>query len=94
MQQVFLGDKFGNDQQWENMLLSSMNSVKLPIEAVITNKISTIEEMSQLKIGDTIIMEHPKDKDITVRSGSVELFTGKIGKVDNKVAISLKKIID
>lgn len=94
MQQVFLGDKFGNDQEWERMLLSSMSEVKLPIEAVITNRISTIEEIAKLKIGDTIVMDHAKDKDILVRSGPIELFTGKIGKVDNKVAINLKKIID
>ncbi len=94
MQQVFLGDKFGNDQEWESMLISSINDVKLPIEAVITNKISTIKEISNLKIGDTIIMEHSKDKDITVRSGPIPLFTGKIGKVENKVAINLRKIID
>lgn len=94
MQQVFLGDKFGNDQEWERMMLSSMSEVKLPIEAVITNRISTIEEIAKLKIGDTIVMDHAKDKDILVRSGPIELFTGKIGKVDNKVAINLKKIID
>ena len=38
-------------------------------------------------------MEHSKDKDIIVRTGPIALFTGKIGKVDNKVAINLKKII-
>jgi|JFJP01.1.fsa_nt_gi flagellar motor switch protein FliM len=94
MQQVFLGDKFGSDQEWENMLISSIKGVALPIEAVITNRISTIKEIANLKIGDTIIMEHSKDKDITVRSGPIALFTGKIGRVENKVAINLKKIVD
>jgi flagellar motor switch protein FliM len=94
MQQVFLGDKFGGDQEWENMLISSIKGVALPIEAVITNRISTIKEIANLKIGDTIVMEHSKDKDITVRSGPVALFTGKIGRVENKVAINLKKIVD
>ncbi len=94
MQQVFLGDKFGNDQEWESRIISSINDVKLPIEAVITNKLSTIREISELKIGDTIVMEHSKDKDIIVRSGPIELFTGKIGKVDNKVAVNIRKIID
>jgi flagellar motor switch protein FliM len=94
MQQVFLGDKFGSDQEWENMLISSIKGVALPIEAVITNRISTIKEIANLKIGDTIVMEHSKDKDITVRSGPIALFTGKIGRVENKVAINLKKIVD
>lgn len=94
MQKVFLGDKFGSDQEWENMLISSIKGVALPIEAVITNRISTIKEIANLKIGDTIVMEHSKDKDITVRSGPIALFTGKIGRVENKVAMNLKKIVD
>lgn len=93
MQQVFLGDKFGSDQEWERLLTEIIHDIDLPIEAVITNRMSTIKEIAKLKIGDTIIMEHDKDKDITVRTGPISLFTGKIGKVGNKVAINLKKII-
>ncbi|MDP4709330.1 MAG: FliM/FliN family flagellar motor switch protein [Rickettsiaceae bacterium] len=93
MQQVFLGDKFGSDQEWERLLTESIHDIDLPIEAVITNRLSTIEEIAKLKIGDTIVMEHAKDKDITVRTGPIALFTGKIGKVGNKVAINLKKLI-
>ena len=94
MQQVFLGDKFGTDQEWERMLTKSMHDVYLPVEAVITNRIATVEDIAKLKIGDTIIMEHAKDKDITVRIGPIPLFTGKIGKVDNKVAINLKNLFE
>ncbi len=94
MQQVFLGDKFGSDQEWERMLADSINTIELPIEAVIINKFSTVKEIANLKIGDTINMNHPKDNDILVRSGPISLFTGKIGKVDNKVAINLKNFFE
>lgn len=94
MQQIFLGDNFGVDQEWENMLISSIKGVSLPIEAVITNRISTIKEIANLKIGDTIVMDHAKDKDVTIRSGPIVLFTGKIGRVENKVAINLRKNAD
>ena len=94
MQQVFLGDKFGIDQEWERLLSEAVHDVDLPIEAVICNKISTVEEIAKLKIGDTFIMDHAKDKDIIVRSGPIPLFTGKIGKVDNKVAINLKNLFE
>ena len=56
--------------------------------------LSTVEEIAKLKIGDTFVMEHAKDKDIIVRSGPIPLFTGKIGKVDNKVAINLKNLFE
>lgn len=94
MQQVFLGDKFGIDREWERLLSESIYDVKLPIEAVISNKVSTIKEIAKLKIGDTFVMDHAKDKDIIVRSGPIPLFTGKIGKVDNKVAINLKNLFE
>lgn len=94
MQQVFLGDKFGIDREWERLLSEAIYDVKLPIEAVISNKVSTIKEIAKLKIGDTFVMDHAKDKDIIVRSGPIPLFTGKIGKVDNKVAINLKNLFE
>ncbi|MFK7973432.1 MAG: FliM/FliN family flagellar motor switch protein [Rickettsiaceae bacterium] len=94
MQQVFLGDKFGVDQEWEKFLATSIHSVQLPIEAVIINKASTIAEIAKLKIGDTLIMNHQKDKDVLVRAGPITLFTGKIGKVEDKVAVSLKQFVE
>ena len=80
MQQVFLGDKFGIDREWERMLSESIYDVRLPIEAVISNKVSTIKEIAKLKIGDTFVMDHAKDKDIIVRSGPIPLFTGKLAR--------------
>ena len=94
MQQVFLGDKFGIDQEWERLLSETVHDIDLPVEAVISNKISTVEEIAKLKIGDTFVMDHAKDKDVLVRSGPIPLFTGKIGKVDNKVAINLKNLFE
>lgn len=94
MQQVFLGDKFGNDVEWEKNLLRTMYDVELPIEAVITDRLSTIKEIANLKIGDVLVLEHKKNQDITVRTGPIELFSGKIGKVGNKLAVDLKDFIE
>jgi flagellar motor switch protein FliM len=94
MQQMFLGDKFGVDQEWERLLSESVHNVDFPLEAIITNRISTVEEIAKLQIGDTFVMDHAKDKDITVRCGPIPLFSGKIGKVDNKVAINLKNLFE
>jgi flagellar motor switch protein FliM len=93
MQQVFLGDKFGNDHEWTRMLANVIHDVDLPLEAVIASRVATVEEMAKLKIGDTIVMEHAHDRDITLRCGPIDLFSGKIGKVDKKVAFNLKNII-
>lgn len=94
MQQVFLGDKFGVDAAWEEQMLAGVYSVDLPIEAVIINRPSTLYEVANLKIGDTILMDHKQDEDIIVRSGPIGLFKGQIGKVENSVAVSLKEVIE
>lgn len=90
MQQVFLGDTFGVDATWEGMLSDSVNQVALPIEAVILDKPVLLKEVIHLKVGDTIVMDHNHDDDVLVRSGHVLLFKGQIGKVEDKVAVSLK----
>ena len=94
MQQVFLGDKFGNDLEWETNLIKTLYDVEFSIEAVINEKLSTIKEIAELNIGDTFILDHKKDQDITIRSGNVELFTGRIGKVGDKMAVDLKELIE
>ena len=93
MQQVFLGDKFGADGVWEENLLNVTQDVDLPLEAVIINKPSTLEEVANLGIGDTIVMDHKSDQDVIIRSGNIHLFTGKIGQADGKIAVDLQHII-
>jgi flagellar motor switch protein FliM len=94
MQQVFLGDKFGVDIVWEESLLNAIHNIDLPVEAVIVNKLTTLHSVAHLKVGDTIIMDHKEDESITVRSGPIALFKGKIGKVEGKIAVSLEEVID
>ena len=94
LQQVFLGDKFGSDAAWEETMLNTIYNVDLPIEAVIINKPAALFEVVNLKIGDTIIMDQKHDEDVVVRSGNIALFKGHIGKVDDKVAVSLKTFIE
>jgi len=93
LQQVFLGDKFGNDAVWEEKMLNTVYNVDLPIEAVIINKPTALFEVANLKIGDTIIMDQRYDEDIVVRSGNIPLFKGNIGKVNDRVAVNLKTFI-
>ncbi len=93
MQTIFLGDKFGKNTEWEKLLIQGLNKVDFRIEAIITNTISTIKNVAKLKIGDTIMMDHDKNKDVTIRSGHVNLFKAKVGKINNQIAVSLTTFI-
>ena len=94
MQQVFLGDKFGHDANWERSMVRAVSQTYFPLEAVITDKPSTLWNVANLKVGDTIMMDHKHDQDIVVRAGDIDLFLGQIGKVEDKVAINVTKVVE
>lgn len=90
MQQVFFGDTFGTDAIWQSMVSNVLHQVDLPIEAVIINKPMLLKEIVNLKVGDTIVIDHHKDEDVLVRSGNVDLFKAQVGNVDGNISVSLK----
>ncbi len=94
MQQVFLGDKFGNNKNWEKDLTMAVFDVDLDIEAVIINNKQTVKNIAGLKVGDTLLLDHAREKDILIRSGHVSLFNAKLGKVGDKLAVDLKEFIE
>jgi flagellar motor switch protein FliM len=94
MQQVFLGEKFGADLSWERGILNTMSEVDIDLEAVIINKPTSLSDVANLKVGDTIIMDHKQEQEILVRSGPIKLLFGQIGKVEDKVAINVTKIAE
>ncbi len=95
IQQVFLGDRFGTNIAWEEDLVNSVSNIPLPIEAVIINKKSLLlQDIIKLKVGDTIVTTQGQFEDVTIRTANVNLFTGQIGKVEDKIAISITNIIE
>lgn len=93
LQKVFIGDKFGIDSMWEELLANSINEVSMPIEAVVVNSPTRMIDVAKLKPGDTIVINHKHDDDILLRCRQVPIFKGQIGKVEEKVAISVTETI-
>lgn len=93
LQKIFIGDKFGIDSVWEELLANSVNEVSMPLEAVVVNTPTKIVDVAKLKPGDTIIINHKHDADVLLRCKHIPLFKGQIGKVEEKVAISVTETI-
>ncbi len=89
LQQVFIGERFGSDAGWEELMLERVYGIDMPLEAVIVDKTRPLSEIAKLKVGDTIITSVKQEDDIFVRSEGVSLFKGQIGKVNEKVAINI-----
>lgn len=93
LQKVFIGDKFGIDSVWEELLANSIQEVSMPLEAVVVNTPTKIVDVAKLRPGDTIVINHKHDADVLLRCRHKALFKGQIGKIEDKVAISVTETI-
>ncbi len=87
--QVFMGEKFGVDAEWEENLTDNIMTIELPLEVVIINKPTKIFDVANLKVGHIIMTDHQPDDKFIIRAEDVNLFLGHIGKKENNLAISL-----
>lgn len=87
--QMFMGEKFGQDSVWERHLGKEVEQTYVDIEAVLDERPLSLGEVVNLKVGSTIMLDTRPEDMIRVRSGGVPISRGKLGKVGNKMAISL-----
>ena len=91
--QMFMGEKFGQDTVWERHLGSEVRQTDVDLEVVLGEKKVPLGDIMNLRVGNTILLESsPKDM-VKVKSGGVDLTTGKVGKVGDTVAVSITEAI-
>lgn len=94
LQQVFIGEKFGHDAEWETSLITQIYAIDMPLSAVVVDKkMSTVSAVSKFKVGSTIVLDHRSDEDVTLLCGNIPLFKCKVGKSNDHVSVSLAKPI-
>ncbi len=91
--QVFMGEKFGVDSEWEETLSNKILTVDVLMEVVIINKPTRIVDIANLKVGNIIMMDHKQDEEVIIRAENVNLFTGFVGKIENNLAVSLETLL-
>ncbi len=87
--QMFMGEKFGADSVWERYLGREVRQSAVEIEAVLDERPLTLGEVMNLKVGSTIMLNAKPNDMIKLRSGDVSLSQAKLGKVGDKIAVSL-----
>ncbi len=87
--QMFAGESFGADAPWESHLSSEVMNTYVEIAAILDNKVVTLEDIANLEVGSTIIMNNKPSDDIKVSCGGIEMMVGKMGAIDKNIAISV-----
>lgn len=83
----FMGEKIGRDPIWENHLATEIYQATVPIEAVLHQEMMPLSRIMGLDIGDTLIFDAKPDRFITLRCGDFGVTEGRVGRVDDKIAV-------
>ncbi|MCI5049221.1 MAG: flagellar motor switch protein FliM [Rickettsiales bacterium] len=87
--QMFMGEKFGQDSVWERHLGKEVQQTYIDLDVVLDELAVDIGKIINLKVGDTMMLETRPDDVVAVKSGGVQLTSGKLGKVGDRLAVSL-----
>jgi flagellar motor switch protein FliM len=92
--QMFLGEKFGQDSIWENHLAQELWKTQLELKAIFDEQTMTLEDVMNLKVGSQVMLSAHPDEPIEIRCEDVTLFTGRVGRKGEKVAIQIDQKIE
>ena len=75
------------DLQWKKEFFNSVKAAPIELNTILSEFNLTVEEVVKLKMGDVIPFSMPES--VTVYSNATPIFTGKIGSVNDAVAVSI-----
>ncbi len=87
--QIFMGENFGQDAVWEKHLGNEIRQTYIDIEAVLDEKIVPMRDVLAFKVGTTLLLDCSANAEITLRCGEVGISKGKLGRMGDKMAVSI-----
>ncbi|MEP1442345.1 MAG: flagellar motor switch protein FliM [Hyphomicrobiales bacterium] len=89
--QMFVGDNFGRDTEWERHLATQANAADVTVEAVLFEKEVPLTEVMNLSVGETFLLRQDPSKAVELRVGNVTMSEGQIGRIDDKVSVQVTR---
>ncbi len=90
----WMSSQSSTTQETKEMLSHEINSLTLPVSAVIGQIRLSIRDLLQLQRGDILCIEKKKNTDLLVQIGSKTKMEGKTGLIGRKKAIEITKIVE
>jgi flagellar motor switch protein FliM len=85
----FMGEKLGRDPIWENHLATEVWQAEVPVTCVLHETQMPLKRMMNLEIGDTLMFDARPDAFVSLRCGDFVVTDGRIGRVDDKIAVQV-----
>jgi len=92
--QQFMGEKFGRDSIWESHLATELWSTKVDIDAILDEQTMPLNQIMNLEVGQTVMLNATPDSRIELRCRGVPLLTGRMGRVGSSVAVRVDAAVE
>ncbi|MEM6812208.1 MAG: flagellar motor switch protein FliM [Pseudomonadota bacterium] len=91
--QMFMGEKFGRDSIWENHLTQELYQTDIQLQAVLGEKLMSLDDLLKWKVGTKILFNTFVDDELELRCGNVPMFRGPVGQKNDNIAVQIDKYI-
>lgn len=91
--QMFMGEKFGRDSIWETHLGNELLQTNMKMNAVLDEVTLPLGEVMNWKVGSRLMLNVKSDDLISLRAGEVSLFQGRMGSLNNRIAVQVEHVI-
>ncbi|TCS63019.1 flagellar motor switch protein FliM [Varunaivibrio sulfuroxidans] len=88
--QMFMGEKFGRDSIWETHLAEELWMTDVELEAVLDTQTMSLGEVFDLKVGSHIMLGAGPESSVALQCGDVTMYTGKMGRKGDQIAIRIE----
>ncbi len=92
--QMFMGERFGHDAIWEGHLATELWSTTVRMDAVLDELKLPLRDVMNFKVGQTLILNQAPNAPVEIRCGNIKLSEGKLGRVEENVAVRLNSGVD
>ncbi len=89
--QMFVGEKFGQDTIWEGHLATELWSTQVAIDAVLDEQKISLQDVMNLEVGQTLMLNVTPDATVDLRCGNVSLASGKMGRVGDRISVRVDR---
>ena len=88
--QMFMGEKFGRDSIWETHLAAELWQTDIDLQAVLDRQFVSLKDVLNLEVGSHLPLNAAPDAPITLLCGDIPMFSGKMGRKGNVVAVCIE----
>lgn len=92
LQQMFVGEHFGRDAQWERHFEKTLKQTKLAFEAILHQEFATLNQVLNWKVGDTISFDATAESQVRLVREGMEFFRGPMGRRNGRIAAQVDEL--